>query len=118
MPALDPRIDTYIANSAAFAQPILLHLRAVVHQACPDVAETIKWSKPFFLYRGMLCHMAAFKAHCIFGFWQGEELLAPADNKAGEAMGHFGRLTTVADLPAVDVLESYIWQAMALNAQK
>ncbi|MEO5934765.1 MAG: DUF1801 domain-containing protein [Duganella sp.] len=76
MPTLDPRIDEYIANSADFAQPILRHLRQVVHDACPEVEETIKWSMPFFLYHGMWCNMASFKAHCAFGFWKGE-LLAP-----------------------------------------
>jgi len=76
MPTLDPRIDAYIANSAEFAQPILTHLRQVVHEACPEVEETIKWSMPFFLYQGMLCNMASFKAHCAFGFWKGE-LLGP-----------------------------------------
>lgn len=116
MPVLDPRIDTYIANAAPFAQPILQHLRATVHAACPDVEETIKWSMPFFLYHGMLCNMAAFKAHCAFGFWKGELLLEQADNKGREAMGQFGRITAVADLPPAAALTRYISQAMALNA--
>src|SRR5262245_43372797 len=66
----EPRIDAYIANSATFAQPILRHLRAIVHKGCPDVVETIKWSMPHFEHAGaVLCGMAAFKAHCSFGFW-------------------------------------------------
>src|SRR5688500_4106112 len=65
----DPRIDAYIANSAAFAQPILKHLRRIVHAGCPDAEETMKWRMPHFDYKGMLCHMAAFKQHCAFGFW-------------------------------------------------
>jgi uncharacterized protein YdeI (YjbR/CyaY-like superfamily) len=116
MPVLDPRIDTYIANAAPFAQPILQHLRATVHAACPDVEETIKWSMPFFLYHGMLCNMAAFKAHCAFGFWKGELLLEQADNKGREAIGQFGRITAVADLPPAATLARYIGQAMALNS--
>ena len=93
MPNLDPRIDEYIANSAGFAQPILSHLRQAVHDACPEVEETIKWSTPFFLYQGMLCNMASFKAHCAFGFWKGELLVAQEDDKGREAMGQFGRIT-------------------------
>lgn len=116
MPVLDPRIDAYIANAAEFAQPILQHLRATVHAACPDVEETIKWSMPFFLYQGMLCNMAAFKAHCAFGFWKGELLLQQTDHRGREAMGQFGRITTVADLPPAAALATYIRQAMALNA--
>ena len=38
----DPRIDAYIEKSAAFAQPILRRLRALVHRACPEATETVK----------------------------------------------------------------------------
>ncbi|UUZ47890.1 DUF1801 domain-containing protein [Massilia sp. B-10] len=68
---MTPCIDAYIANAAEFAQPILTHLRAVVHAACPDTEETMKWSMPHFQYNGMLCGMASFKAHCAFNFWKG-----------------------------------------------
>ena len=73
----DPRLDAYIARSAAFARPILRHLRQVVHEACPEVEETIKWSMPAFSYYGLLCGMAAFKAHATFGFQK-------VDHTAGE----------------------------------
>lgn len=68
MATRDPRIDAYIEKAAPFAKPILTHLRSVVHEACPDVQETTKWSSPHFDYRGMMCGMAAFKEHCAFGF--------------------------------------------------
>ncbi|MES2018033.1 MAG: DUF1801 domain-containing protein [Pseudomonadota bacterium] len=112
MPTIDPRIDAYIAASPEFAQPILTHLREVIHAACPDVEETIKWSAPFFQYKGMLCHMAAFKAHCALGFWKGA-LLFPELEK--ESMGHFGRITSVKDLPSKKVIASYVKLAMKLN---
>ena len=115
MPTLDPRIDSYIANSAEFARPILEHLRAVVHAACPDVEETMKWSFPHFQYNGMLCSMASFKAHCTFGFWKGELLIEAADAKTTEAMGQFGRIASIRDLPPKKTLESYIKKAMKLN---
>ena len=66
----DRRVDAYIAKSAEFARPILTHLRTVVHAACPDVEETMKWSFPHFMYKGMLCSMVSFKEHCAFGFWK------------------------------------------------
>jgi hypothetical protein len=66
----DPRVDAYIARSADFAKPILVHLRKLVHTACPDVQETMKWSFPHFDYKGMMCSMASFKSHCAFGFWK------------------------------------------------
>jgi len=115
MPVLDPRVDAYIAKSADFARPILEHLRAVVHAACPDVEETIKWGAPHFMYRGMLCRMAAFKQHCAFGFWKGA-LIVP-DGKNDEAMGQFGCLAKVSDLPSKKVLVGYIRKAMKLNEE-
>ncbi len=60
----DARVDAYIAKSADFARPILEHIREVVHAACPNVVETMKWSFPHFDYKGMMCGMSAFKEHC------------------------------------------------------
>lgn len=114
MATLDPRIDAYIANSAEFAQPILTHLRELVHAACPDVEETMKWSMPHFMYKGMLCQMASFKAHCAFGFWKGA-LLFPDAQK--ESMGHLGKIASIKDLPSKKVLTGYIKQAMQLNEE-
>jgi uncharacterized protein YdeI (YjbR/CyaY-like superfamily) len=111
----DARVDTYIAKSAGFARPILEHLRDVVHAACPEVEETMKWSFPHFQYKGILCSMAAFKEHCAFGFWKGA--LVVGEGADGEkAMGQFGRITTLSDLPSKKVLTGYIKKAMQLNA--
>ncbi|MTW14498.1 hypothetical protein GM658_28175 [Pseudoduganella eburnea] len=115
MPTTDPRVDAYIANAAEFAQPILSHLREVIHAACPEVKETIKWSMPCFDYHGILCNFAAFKQHCAFGFWKAELLLAQEDDKGKEAMGQFGRITSVKDLPSKKVLTAYVKKAMTLN---
>jgi uncharacterized protein YdeI (YjbR/CyaY-like superfamily) len=108
----DRRIDAYIAKAAPFAQPILTRLRDTVHEVCPEVEEGMKWSSPHFGYRGMLCGMAAFKEHCSFGFWKGSLIVPDADR---DAMGHFGRLTRLADLPPKRVLIGYIKKAMELN---
>ena len=111
----DPRIDAYIAKAPDFAQPILTHLRDVVHGACPDVAETMKWSTPHFVYGGApLCHMAAFKQHAAFGFWKGA-LVVDVPPDADKAAGQFGRLTTVGDLPAKRALAGYVKKAMQLT---
>jgi uncharacterized protein YdeI (YjbR/CyaY-like superfamily) len=115
MPTLDPRVDAYIANSAEFARPILEHIRAIVHAACPDVEETMKWSFPHFQYEGMLCSMASFKAHCAFGFWKAKLIIEQGDDKTEEAMGQFGRLATIKDLPSKKALTAYIKLAMKLN---
>lgn len=113
----DPRIDAYIAKSADFAQPVLTHLREVVHTACPDVEESMKWSTPHFMYHGMLCGMSAFKAHCGFGFWKGALVVGRAAEEDERVAGQFGRITSIEDLPPKRVLVGYIREAMRLNEE-
>jgi uncharacterized protein YdeI (YjbR/CyaY-like superfamily) len=113
---MNPRVDAYCAKVQPFAQPILARLRELVHKACPEVDETIKWSRPFFQYRGaILCNMSAFKEHCSFGFW-GEEIGAVLREAAvlrEGAMGSLGRITSVADLPSDKQMLGWIRQAAA-----
>lgn len=117
MAGRDPRIDAYIASAPAFAQPVLKHLRAVVHAGCPSVEETMKWGRPHFLHHGLLCGMSAFKQHCAFGFWK-EALLFPAGAPgAKEAMGQFGRITSVSHLPARTAIVKIVRRAAALNEE-
>ena len=108
----DPRIDAYIDRQADFARPILAYVRDTVH-AAGEVEETVKWSMPAFLYKGRpLANMAAFKAHAVMGFWQGQQI---RDGEARNgAMGEFGRLTSVADLPDRDSLIDLVRKAMKL----
>jgi uncharacterized protein YdeI (YjbR/CyaY-like superfamily) len=113
----DEKIDAYIANSADFAKPVLKHLRELVHRACPEVEEKMKWSFPHFDYKGMMCSMASFKQHCAFGFWKAS--LMPDANKiltqSREAMGQMGQIKSLEDLPPDDVLIAYIKEAARLN---
>lgn len=117
MATKDKRVDAYISKSAAFAKPILTHLRELVHEACPDVTETMKWSFPHFDYKGIMCSMAAFKQHASFGFWkaslmEGYDKLQPMGETA---MGHFGQLKNMKDLPSDKILLAYIREASRLN---
>jgi len=112
MPILDPRIDAYIAQSADFAQPILTHIREVIHGACPELEESMKWSRPHFLYKGILCGMSAFKEHCALGFFKSAMLFPGLEQ---DAMGQFGRLASVKDLPPKKELANIVKQAMKLN---
>lgn len=112
----DKRVDAYIKKSADFARPILCRLRETVHEGCPEVEETIKWGFPFFLYHGMLCYMASFKQHCAFGFWRGRLVVDKADSSY-EAMGQFGRVTSMKDVPPKRVLLKCIKDAMRLKQE-
>lgn len=117
----DKRIDAYIEAAQPFAKPILKHLRKLIHQGCPEVEETIKWSFASFDYKGPFVSFAAFKEHCAFGFWKTSLIndkhgyLQPVANKGGESMGNFGRITSRKDLPPDKVILEYIRQAKRLN---
>jgi uncharacterized protein YdeI (YjbR/CyaY-like superfamily) len=115
MPTVDPRVDAYIDKSADFAKPILIYIRKLVHKACPDIQETMKWSFPHFDFKGTVCSMAAFKQHCAFGFWKQPLLEQGAFPAEKTAMGSFGRITSVKDLPSDKVMVSLIQQAVELN---
>jgi uncharacterized protein YdeI (YjbR/CyaY-like superfamily) len=114
----NPRIDEYIAKAADFAKPVLIHLRELVHKACPEVEENIKWSMPSFEYKGLLCGFASFKQHCTFGFWKAalmndSNMLLGKESKT--AMGNLGRITSMKDLPSDKIITGWIKEAMKLN---
>lgn len=117
----EPKVDEYIEKSAPFARPILTHLRELVHTACPNVKEVIKWKMPCFEYKGMLCNMASFKVHCAFGFWKGKLMPDPKGVLTGSgessSMGNFGKITSMEDLPPDEVIIIYIKEAVKLNEQ-
>ena len=110
-------IDEYIANAEDFAKPILTHLRKLVHEACPDVEEKMRWSFPHFDHKGMMISMASFKNHCAFTFWK-QKLMADPEgvfSEAGEGMGSLGKIGSKKDLPSDKVLKAYINEAVRLN---
>jgi uncharacterized protein YdeI (YjbR/CyaY-like superfamily) len=111
----DPRVDAYIEGRAEFARPILAWLRTRFHTALPEVEEAIKWSHPFFTLQGKpFANMAAFKAHVSFGFWNRQD---NQTGKEGEAMGQFGRIESLADLPGEAEIEQLIREAAAKLAE-
>lgn len=112
--ARDERIDAYIERQAEFAKPILRQLRETVHAACPECEEAVKWSMPAFLYKGrILANMAAFKAHATFGFWQASQVVGETGRER-EAMGSFGRIESLGDLPDEATMQALVRKAMAL----
>ena len=115
MGSKDPRLDAYISKSADFAKPILKHLRKIVHAGCPAVEETMKWSMPHFDYKGVMCGMAAFKEHCAFGFWKEALIFGREKTTEKTAMGSFGCIRSLADLPNEKTLIGYVKKAAALN---
>lgn len=113
-------VDEYIEKAADFAKPILVHLRKLVHQACPNVNETIKWGFPNFENKGILCSMAAFKKHCAFTFWKASIMKDPQKifSQVGTtAMGQLGKIEKLSDLPSDSILLQYLNEAVQLNEE-
>lgn len=109
----DPRVDAYIAKAQPFAQPILTHLRALVHRA-GAVEEAIKWGMPMFLYNGkIVANIAGFKAHASFGTWK-RAAGDTADRPDG--MGTLGKVATLADLPPDAEIIAQVERAIAAVA--
>jgi len=117
MEQYDNRVDVYINKSREFAKPILEYIREIVHETSPLLTEAMKWGFPFFEYKGVVCQMASFKEHCAFGFWKASLLNDPYGvlSLGDGAAGSFGRITKIEDLPAKEILQDFILQAIALN---
>lgn len=116
MPTTEPRIDDYIASKAPFAQPILQQLRALIHEACPEVVETIKWGHPAFEYQGILCGLAGFKHYASLGFWK-EKLLREVGHADIAVLDAVGKLQSVDQLPSDAAVIQLIQEAMRLNTE-
>ena len=119
MAVKNPAVDNYIDKSSDFAKPILNHLRSLIHKACPAAEEKIKWGFPHFEYKkDMLCHFASFKKHCAFGFWKSavmKDQWLQENAELGNAMGNYGKITSMEDLPADKIIIAHIKEAMKLN---
>lgn len=106
----DPRVDAYIAAAQPFARPILTELRGLIHRAVPGLDEAIKWQMPHFVLGGRnLAGLAGFKAHCA--------LVIHGDGRQGMArdgaMGQYGKIRSMADLPAEAELTARLRAAAA-----
>lgn len=106
MSSRDKRVDTCISKSREFAKPVLAHVRELVHKTYPEIEEDIKWGFPHMVYHDLVCFMAAFKEHCVFGFNNHLKMSDPGDflGNRNEAMGQFGRIKNLSDLPQDHIL--------------
>jgi hypothetical protein len=112
MPKRDPRVNEFVKAAAPFARPILRHLRKVIHDGAPALEESIKWGMPAFLHKGkIVCGLGSFKAHCALWFWNGEAVVG---GKTGAAMGNFGRITSLKDLPSAAKIRGYVRKGVDL----
>jgi uncharacterized protein YdeI (YjbR/CyaY-like superfamily) len=111
----DARIDAYMEKAQPFARPILAKVRERAHAAVPGIEESIKWGMPAYLTGGKLVLItAAFKVHAALNFWRGQEL--ESTHGAVGAMGQFGRIRSLEELPDDAELDRLIREAAELAA--
>ncbi|MEO5774804.1 MAG: YdeI/OmpD-associated family protein [Sphingomicrobium sp.] len=112
----DPRVEAYIAKAAPALQPILEHVRTRVGETIPEAEETTKWGGPAYTLGGKLLLLThAFKGHAALSFWREAELLGERQNK--DAMGQFGRITSVDQLPSDKEFERLLREAVTLSKE-
>lgn len=112
----NPEVDKYIKKSPEFAQPVLKHLRTLIHKACPKVTEEIKWHSPFYMYQGrVLCATMGFKKHCALIFWKSALIKKEKGAKAKADLKLLRKITLLEELPPDEELAAYIQLAMHFN---
>ena len=111
----DKRVDAYISKAPEFAKLILSYIRDAAHEGCPDVEEDLKWRNPAFTYKGLLAGMAAFKEHCVFGFWKGELVTGEKTPDGEQSMAMYRKVSSLDDLPSKKKLAAWFKKARELN---
>ena len=113
----DQRVDAYIAKKAPFAQPILKELRAIIHEAHPEIDEDIKWGAPAFMHKGIVCIIAGFKEYVGVNFWKGALIVPSMARRATDDkdMKQLEQIHSIDELPARKKIIAYVQAAVKLN---
>jgi hypothetical protein len=84
MPTAEPArppselIDARIAELADWRGPMLARLRALIHEADPEVTEEWKWNNPVWSHGGLICTGESYKKAVKMTFPKGASLPDPA----------------------------------------
>jgi hypothetical protein len=90
----DPRVDDYIDRLPDWQQEVCHEVRDLVHEADPEVVETIKRTvQPYFVLQGNVCALLAAKTHVNVFLYDGAIVPDPEgiitgghDNKTARAV--------------------------------
>jgi len=77
-PSPSSLIDERIETLGGWRGPLLARLRALMHEAVPDVVEEWKWANPVWSRHGILCTGEAYKSAVKMTFPKGASLPDPA----------------------------------------
>jgi hypothetical protein len=93
--AKDPRVDDYLAGLPDWQREVFGRLRDLIHEADPDIQETIKRSvQPYFVLDGNVCAFLSAKDHINLFVYDGAIVPDPAglitaghDNQTARTIG-------------------------------
>lgn len=110
-------IDRHIVKFPDWRGKVMTNLRAIIHQADPDIVEEWKWDTPVFTHNGMVCAIGAFKDHVKINFFKGAKLKDPHKliNSGLDSKNHRAIDFTQHDKIKEPELKDLIREAVALN---
>jgi hypothetical protein len=109
-------VDDWFAKQPQPQRAIAEALRALILEAAPDAAGSIKWGMPFYMAGGMMCAIGAHKSHVNLilsgppGAFADPDDLLEGDGKTGRHL----KLRTLDDLPPKDVVRGWLRTAATL----
>ena len=114
-------IDTRIAELGDWRGQTLARIRALIHEAIPEVVETWKWrGVPVWEHGGILCTGETYKAVVKLTFAKGAALDDPSDLFNSSLEGNTRRAIDIREGESLDgeAFKALVRAAMALNTKK
>lgn len=110
-------IDERIAQLGGWRGDTLARLRALIHEADPDIVEEWKWSNPVWSHDGIVCTGEAYKSAVKMTFPKGASLPDPAGLFNASLEGNVRRAIDVREGESIDAaaLKALIQAAVAAN---
>lgn len=78
------QVDAFINRASPTVRPVLKDLRKLVRRELPEAKEEIKWGRPVYSMKHIVCYLAADGDHANLGFYRGIELRDPRGLLEGE----------------------------------
>jgi hypothetical protein len=119
------KIDARIKQLADWRGKMLAHVRAIIHEADPEIVEEWKWQKatspgtPVWSHGGIVCTGETYKNAVKMTFAKGAELKDPSRLFNSSLDGNVRRAIDIHEDDTVDeaALKALIRAAVALNAK-
>jgi len=115
------QIDAKIAALGDWRGKALARVRALIHEADPDVVETVKWGRvPVWEHDGILTTGETYKAAVKLTFAKGASLPDPTDLFNSSLEGNLRRAIDIHEGETLDAtaFKALIRAAVALNVSK